>query len=43
MGNKYIVGKKISGTLPENRDPLYVLYKIPLAQANFLLIQLKKH
>ena len=28
---------------PENRCPLYVLYKIPLAQANFLLIQLKMH
>ena len=29
--------------LPENRCPLYVLYKIPLAQANFLLAQLKMH
>ena len=28
---------------PENRCPLYVLYKIPLAQANFLLAQLKMH
>ena len=26
---------------PENKSPLYVLYKIPLAQANFLLTQLK--
>ena len=29
--------------LPENRCPLYVLYIISLAQANFLLTQLKMH
>ena len=29
--------------LPENRCSLYVLYKIPLAQGNFLLAQLKMH
>ena len=28
---------------PENRCPIYVLYKIPLAQADFLLAQLKMH
>ena len=28
---------------PENRCPLYVLYKISLAQANFQLAQLKMH
>ena len=28
---------------PENRCPLYVLYKISLAQANFPLAQLKMH
>ena len=28
---------------PENRYPLYVLYKIPLTQANFLLAQLKMY
>ena len=28
---------------PKNRCPLYVLYKIPLAQANFLLTQLKMY
>ena len=28
---------------PENRCPLYVLYKIPLAQANLSLAQLKMH
>ena len=28
---------------PENRGPLYVLYKVPLTQANFLLAQLKKY
>ena len=28
---------------PENRGPLYVLYKILLAQANFPLTQLKMH
>ena len=27
----------------ENRCPLYILYKISLAQANFLLGQLKMH
>ena len=29
--------------LPQNRCALYVLYKIPLTQANFLLTQLKMH
>ena len=29
--------------LPPNECPLYVLYKIPLAQVNFLLNQLKMH
>ena len=29
--------------LPPNKCPLYVLYKIPLAKANFLLTQLKTH
>ena len=28
---------------PDNKCPLYVLYKIPPAQANFLLAQLKIH
>ena len=31
------------GHSPENRCLLYVLYKIPLARANFLLTQIKKH
>ena len=34
---------KFWGHLPKNRCPLYVLYKIPLARANFLLTQLKMH
>ena len=34
---------KFLGHSPENRCPLYVLYKISLARANFLLAQLKMH
>ena len=33
----------ISGTLGENKCSLYVLYKIALTLANFVLTQLKMH
>ena len=36
-------GKLIFEHSPENRCSLYVLYKIPLSQANFLITQLKMH
>ena len=36
----FSVGNYISGALAQNRCSVYVLYKIPFTQSNFLLIQL---
>ena len=43
MDSRPVWETKFLEHLPEHKCPLYVLYKIPIAQANFLLAQLKMH